>query len=57
MQDKDSKHVGLLDYSDFSKWLGGAIHQTSGFYFRHDSNKNPSFEAHERLNAKKFTAD
>jgi hypothetical protein len=42
MQDKDSKRQGDIGYTDFSKWLGGAIHQVSGFYFRHDSNINPA---------------
>jgi hypothetical protein len=26
MTDKDSTKQGRLNYSDFSKWLGGAIH-------------------------------
>ena len=26
MEDKDSKHVGKIGYTDFSRWLGGAIH-------------------------------
>jgi hypothetical protein len=47
MKDKDSNHVGELNYTDFSKWLGCAVHQISGFYFRHDSVKNPPFELHE----------
>ena len=29
---------------DFSKWLGNSIHQSEGFYFRHDSIKNPQYE-------------
>jgi hypothetical protein len=37
LEDKDSRHLGKIDYTDFSRWLGGAIHQVSGFYFRHDS--------------------
>ncbi len=41
MIDKDSKKMGRLGYMDFSKWLGNAIHQSEGFYFRHDSVKNP----------------
>lgn len=39
--DKDSKRGGRLGYKDFSRWLGGAIHMSEGFYFRHDSIKNP----------------
>jgi Ca2+-binding EF-hand superfamily protein len=39
--DKDHKKVGTLGYMDFSKWLGNSIHQSEGFYFRHDSIKNP----------------
>ena len=25
--------------------MGGAIHKSEGFYFRHDSHKNPPYEA------------
>jgi Ca2+-binding EF-hand superfamily protein len=39
--DKDSKGVGKIGYSDFSKWVGNSIHQSEGFYFRHDSIRNP----------------
>ena len=44
MIDKDSKKEGRIGYSDFSKWLGSAIHMSEGFYFRHDSIKNPFYE-------------
>lgn len=44
MKDKDSKKKGWLSYADFSKWMGVAIHQSEGFYFRHDSIKNPPYE-------------
>ena len=39
--EKDSKGEGRLGYADFSKWVGNSIHQSEGFYFRHDSIKNP----------------
>eukprot|EP00347_Sterkiella_histriomuscorum_P012608 403367915 len=42
--EKDSSKSGKLGYSDFSKWVGNSIHQSEGFYFRHDSVKNPQFE-------------
>jgi len=42
-RDKDSKGIGKLGYGDFSKWVGNAIHQSEGFYFRHDSKRNPQF--------------
>lgn len=42
--DKDSQKKGRLSYSDFSKWIGSTINQSEGFYFRHDSIKNPSFD-------------
>ena len=42
--EKDSTGRGMLGYADFSKWVGNSIHQSEGFYFRHDSIKNPSFE-------------
>ena len=44
LQDLDGKQQGTLNYNDFCKWMGGAIHQSQGFYFRHDSVKNPPFE-------------
>jgi len=45
--DKDSKKQGKIGYTDFSKWLGGSIHQCEGFYFRHDSSKNPQYDLNE----------
>lgn len=44
LMDKDSSKKGKMGYSDFSKWLGGVIQMSEGFYFRHDSLKNPAFE-------------
>lgn len=44
MEDKASKTKGKISYYDFSKWLGSAIHMSEGFYFRHDSIKNPIYE-------------
>ena len=35
---------GKISYEDFSGWVGNAIHQSEGFYFRHDSIKNPGFD-------------
>jgi hypothetical protein len=45
--DKDSTGKGRLGYADFSKWVGNSIHQSEGFYFRHDSVKNPQFEQNQ----------
>ena len=44
INEKDSKGQGRLGYGDFSKWVGNSIHQSEGFYFRHDSVKNPVFD-------------
>lgn len=52
MTDKDSNHKGLINYYDFSKWLGSAIHLSEGFVFRHDSVKNPQFEMCQEREAK-----
>ena len=30
-----------IDYRDFCTWFGNCIEPTEGFYFRHDSKKNP----------------
>ena len=40
---KDRNGKGEIDYSDFCKWFGGAIHNMQGFYFRHNSKRNPEF--------------
>jgi len=45
INDKDHNKVGRIAYADFSKWMGGTIHQSEGFFFRHDSIKNPQFES------------
>ena len=45
--DLDSTNQGTLNYYDFSKWMGDAIHIREGFYFRHDSHKNPAFDDNE----------
>ena len=43
---KDRNGVGKIDFTDFSKWFGHAIHKSEGFYFRHDSKTvNPAFNA------------
>ena len=45
MQSKDlSRSSRGLNYQDFSRWVGNAIHSVQGFYFRHDSVMNPVFE-------------
>jgi gamma-glutamyltranspeptidase len=44
MTEKDSKRKAKLNYTDFSKWLGGSIHMSESFYFRHDSIKNPGYD-------------
>ena len=44
---KDSKEVGTLNYKDFSKWMGSSIEPSEGFYFRHDSVRNPQY--HQNL--------
>lgn len=45
LEDLDSNRRGTINYNDFCKWMGGAIHKSEGFIFRHDSKKNPPFEA------------
>jgi len=55
--DKDRNKVGKIDYTDFSKWLGGSIQMSEGFYFRHDSIKNPNFDMNEDKNVKVLNKD
>ena len=56
LKDIDRKKQGSLNYNDFCKWMGGAIHKSEGFYFRHDSIKNPIFEQKEIKREKKEQA-
>ena len=51
MVDKDTKKHGRIGYTDFSKWLGSSIHMSEGFYFRHDSTKNPFYEMNREKEA------
>jgi hypothetical protein len=41
---KSSRKTQNLDYRDFSRWFGGIIQQSEGFYFRHDSKANPEMQ-------------
>lgn len=48
LKTKDRNGKGEIDFTDFSKWFGSAIHKSEGFYFRHDSKcVNPQFNAHK----------
>jgi hypothetical protein len=53
IMEKDSTKRGKLGYTDFSKWVGNCIHSSEGFYFRHDSVKNPLYEDIVRLREQK----
>jgi len=56
--EKDSSKRGQINYKDFSSWMGGVIHSTSGFYFRHDSMRNPQYERNlENITAKRGKND
>lgn len=33
-----------MNYTEFSSWMGPFIQQSEGFYFRHDSLRNPQYE-------------
>lgn len=35
-----------LTCQDFTSWVGESIHRREGFYFRHDSMKNPRYHQH-----------
>jgi Ca2+-binding EF-hand superfamily protein len=49
---KTENGKGYLSYTDFSKWLGTSIHLSEGFYFRHDSIKNPQLDKHLEVQEK-----
>jgi hypothetical protein len=36
-----------VNYNDFCSWLGSSIEPTEGFFFRHDSKKNPQYEVNQ----------
>ena len=36
--------TGMLNYNNFSRWMGNEIHNLASFVFRHDSKKNPQYE-------------
>ena len=44
--DTSEEKSGRINYNDFCRWMGGAIHKSEGFLFRHDSLKNPPLEKH-----------
>ena len=44
IKERDSKKKGTLHYEDFSAWVGNCIHVVEGFFFRHDSIRNPQYE-------------
>lgn len=44
LKNKGSKKGGRLDYINFSKWMGQSIEPCEGFFFRHDSVRNPQYE-------------
>lgn len=52
--EKDSARRGKLGYADFSKWVGNSIHQSEGFYFRHDSVRNPDYEGAKAKRERSF---
>ena len=41
IRERDQTKMGRLNYEDFSAWVGNCIHQSEGFFFRHDSIRNP----------------
>lgn len=41
MKNRDARRIGEIDFKDFCKWMGTVIEPSEGFYFRHDSVKNP----------------
>ena len=56
IMDNDSSKMGRLSYSDFCKWLGGAIQMSEGFIFRHDSIKNPVKDRYDEKQLKQNKA-
>lgn len=44
--DKSRSNSDNLNCADFTRWVGESIHHREGFYFRHDSLRNPNFDQH-----------
>jgi len=44
LKNRDSKRQGKIDFRDFCRWMGTSIEPSEGFYFRHDSVRNPHYE-------------
>ena len=38
-----------ISYHKFCTWLGPAIEPVEAFYFRHDSYRNPQYEANMKI--------
>ena len=38
---RSKSQLEKINYADFSQWVGSVIEPVEGFYFRHDSMKNP----------------
>jgi hypothetical protein len=47
----------MLNYADFSRWMGNAIQQAEGYYFRHDSKHNPEYAVNLHFHKKRKVAD
>lgn len=45
---KNTDKAPQVNYTDFSKWFGQVIEPAEGFYFRHDSMKNPQYEKNQK---------
>ena len=48
IESKNKDKQERISYEDFSSWLGNCIHMSEGFYFRHDSIKNPGYDRNLR---------
>ena len=44
MRSGDKHNVGKVNFTEFCRWFGAVIEPAEGFYFRHDSMKNPQYE-------------
>lgn len=45
---KNKQMNSQINYTEFSKWFGQDIEPVEGFYFRHDSQKNPQYEKNQQ---------
>jgi hypothetical protein len=53
LEDVSPDRSGVLNFFQFSRWMGPSIQENSSLNFRHDSSFNPEFAEYQDANAPK----